>query len=96
MFAAFSKAPIIDFLIANFFTESGGLVVSLSCATCDGFLYLGFELFDAVVFYELNLSLLLMIMVPNSKGVSLLGVSTSISRRGRPELLMLDLSFEVV
>jgi hypothetical protein len=42
------------------------------------------------------LSLLLITMVPNSKGVSLLGVSTSIRSLGLPELLMLDLSFEVV
>jgi hypothetical protein len=48
-----------------------------------------------VVFYELSLSLLLITIVPNSN-VSLLGVSTSMSRRGLPLLLILDLSFEVV
>lgn len=41
---------MIDFLIANFFTESGGFVVSLSCATCDGFLALGFERLDDICF----------------------------------------------
>jgi len=29
-FAALSRAPIIDFLIVNLLTESGGLVVNLS------------------------------------------------------------------
>jgi len=81
--------------MANFLTESGGFVVSLSCATCEGFLFLGLELLEAVVFCELSLSLLLITMVPNSK-VSLLGVSTSISNLGLPLLLILDLSFEVV
>ena len=82
--------------MANFLTESGGFVVNLNWATWDGFLFFGFELLDAVVFWELSLSLLLMTMVPNSKGASLLGVSTSIKSLGLPELLMLDLSFEVV
>lgn len=85
---------MIDFLIANFFTESGGFVVSLSCATCDGFLALGFERLDDICFYELSLSLLLTTIVPNSK-LSLSGVSTSIRSRGLPLLLMLDLSCEV-
>ena len=40
---------MIDFLIANFLTESGGFVVSLSYATYDGFLGFGFEL-DVDVF----------------------------------------------
>lgn len=83
---------MIDFLIANFFTESGGLVVSLSYATCDGLRFLG--LLDVRVFYELSLSLLLMTIVPNSK-LSLLGVSMSMSSLGLPLLFMLVLSCEL-
>jgi hypothetical protein len=41
--AAESKAPMIDFLMVNLFTESGGLVEILSWETMDGFLYLRFE-----------------------------------------------------
>ncbi len=92
--AALSNCPMMDFLMANFFTLSGGLVVSLSYATCEGFLFFGFEWLDAVVFCELSLSLLLMTIVPNSN-VSLLGVSISIIRRGRPLLFMLVLSCEL-
>jgi len=92
--AAFSSAPMIDFLMANFLTESGGLVVSLSWATWDVFLSFGFEWLEAVVFWELSLSLLLITIVPNSN-VSLFGVSMSKCKRGRPLLLMLDLSWEV-
>ncbi len=92
--AAFSRAPMIDFLMANFFTESGGLVVKRSWAAYEGFRIFGFDRLEAAVFCELSLSLLLMTTVPNSK-VSLLGVSMSISRRGLPLLLMLDLSWEV-
>lgn len=83
---------MMDFLIANFFTESGGLVVNLSYATCDGLRFFG--LLDVRVFYELSLSLLLMTMVPNSK-LSLLGVSMSMSSLGLPLLFMLVLSWEL-
>lgn len=94
VWAAFSKAPIIDFLIANFLTESGGLVVNLNYAACEGFLAFGFDRLDWFALTELSLSLLLMTIVPNSN-VSLFGVSISMSKRGHPLLLMLDLSWEV-
>jgi hypothetical protein len=84
----------MDFLIANFFTESGGFVVSLSCATYEGFRALGLDRLEAVVFCELSLSLLLTTIVPNSN-VSLFGVSTSINSLGLPLLLILDLSYEL-
>lgn len=47
--ATVSKAVMIDFLIANRFTESGGLVDNFSCATYEGFLCLACEL-EAAVF----------------------------------------------
>lgn len=90
--AALSSCPMIDFLIANFFTESGGFVVSLSWATYEGLRFLG--LLDVRVFCELSLSLLLITIVPNSN-VSLLGVSMSMSSLGLPLLLMLVLSWEL-
>lgn len=52
-------------------------MVSLSCATCDGFLHFMFELLAiAAVFCEESLSEDLIMIVPNSK-VDLLGVSMS-------------------
>ena len=53
---------MIDFFMANFLTESGGLVEVLTYAATDGSLYFKFELIGAACFTELSLSELLTVV----------------------------------
>ena len=68
---------MIDFLIVNFLTESGGLVEIFSYAYTEGSLFFIFELNGGAIFCEDNLSLDLTVVTFEKWKVSLSGVSSS-------------------